>query len=84
MNLIIEFITNFFESIKKRAKKNYLLSVILKYLNKIKKPRMLLKRQQKKHDVMIKKFIKKSHTINQKLINGNFNNFFTEIGNETC
>ena len=45
MNLIIEFITNFFESIKKRAKKNYLLSVILKYLNKIKKPRMLLKRQ---------------------------------------
>ena len=34
-----------FESIKKWAKKNYFLSLVLKHKNNIKKPGMLLKKQ---------------------------------------
>ena len=45
INLNKEIITNFFESIKNRAKENYFSSLILKYKNNIRKLGMLLKRQ---------------------------------------
>ena len=46
-----------FKWIKKHAKKNYFLSLILKHKNDIKKPWMLLKKQSGKRDVITKKFI---------------------------
>ena len=48
-----------FESIKKCAKKNYFLSLVLKHKNNIKEPGMLLKKQQGKRDIITKKFIQK-------------------------
>ena len=48
-----------FESIKKWAKKNYFLSLVLKHKNNIKKPGMLLKKQQGKRDITSKKFFQK-------------------------
>ena len=58
MNLNIEILT-LFELIKKRAKKNYFSSLILKHKINIKKPGILLMRQQEKRNVMTKKFIQK-------------------------